>query len=98
MRVASALPGERFAVVTLTIAILNLCVAILFVVRAAAVAGLAPMDVVASLPSVIAAAIALKIAPAPRAWPVGAEIAFAIGGAVTVASLAALGRSFAVFP
>lgn len=98
MRVVSAPPGERFAAATMTVALLNLCVAILFVVRAPAVAGTSPRAVVASLPSVVAAGIALRLAPAPLAWPLDAEIAFAIGGAVTVVSLATLGRSFAVFP
>ncbi len=98
MRVVSAAPIERFATITLTVAFLNLCVAILFIARAPPLRSTTARDVVASLPSVIAAAIALKLAPSPRAWPIGAEIAFAIGGAVTIGSLASLGRSFAVFP
>jgi len=84
------------SVPTFAIAALNACVAVLFFVRAPAVRETSARDVVASLPSVVVAGVALEIAPAT--WPLAAEIALAVGAATTIASLASLGRSFAVFP
>lgn len=78
------------------IAALDLVVAILFLVRGAALAHGPARDVVAAIPSIVIGALAVKLAP--ERWPIGCELAFAIGAALAVGSLATLGRSFAILP
>jgi protein-S-isoprenylcysteine O-methyltransferase Ste14 len=47
---------------------------------------------------VILGGVAIRIAPAPHTWPVVANVLFLFGGALAIASLATLGRSFSVLP
>lgn len=98
LRLVEARPSDRFAPTTLAIVALDATVALLFVVRAPAVREASPAAIAASLPSLVVAALALRLAPPPGAWPLGAGLAFAAGALVAIASLASLGRSFAVLP
>ncbi|MHB8872628.1 MAG: methyltransferase family protein [Myxococcaceae bacterium] len=89
---------DRLSPVRLTVFALNACAGTLFLARSRTEEE-APLGlIVASLPSMVLAALALKLAPAPGLWPVGAQAAFAAGGLVAVIALGSLGRSFAVFP
>jgi protein-S-isoprenylcysteine O-methyltransferase Ste14 len=71
-------------------------VCVLFLRRSAAMRDPQPMDIVAALPSVLMAGLVQRFA-APE-WTIAHEVLFAIFGALTVASLATLGGSFAIFP
>lgn len=98
LALASAPPGTAATPVRLTVALLNACVGGLLLARAPARREAPARDVVASLPALAAGGWALHVAPAPSAWPLAAEIAFACGGLIAAASLLTLGRSFAVLP
>jgi len=80
----------------IAIAALDLSVALLFLARGAAIAHADPVDVLATLPSIVIGALAVELAPAR--WPIACELAFATGAALAIASLATLGRSFAILP
>lgn len=88
-------PGPPW-LVRIAIAALDLAVAILFLTRGAALAHAEPLDVLATLPSIVVGALAVKLAPA--AWPLASELGLALGAALAILSLATLGRSFAVLP
>jgi protein-S-isoprenylcysteine O-methyltransferase Ste14 len=95
---ADTTPANRWSVVRVTLSALNACAGILFFRRAASRRAAPLTSIVASLPSVILAALALRFAPVPTSWPLAAEILFAAGGVAAMVSLAFLGRSFALFP
>jgi len=98
LRLATAPAAARFGVVTLTLVAVNACVGVLFLARAPAVEHGPSRAIVESVPSMVAGGVALSIAPPPESWRVGAQIAFASGGALAVLSLVSLGRSFAILP
>jgi protein-S-isoprenylcysteine O-methyltransferase Ste14 len=89
---------ERRSIVRLTVSLLNVCVGLLLITRAPAVRRGSALALAASLPSMIAGGLALRLAPAPAAWSRAPEVLFAFGGAFAVFALASLGRSFAVLP
>jgi protein-S-isoprenylcysteine O-methyltransferase Ste14 len=90
--------GHLGSVVGVTVAVINLAVALLFVVRRApAKSASALQEVLAGL-ALPCGAIALALAPAPESWSAPALAAFSLGGLFAVVSLVTLGRSFAVLP
>ena len=80
----------------IAIAALDLGVAILFLARGAALVHAQPLDVLATLPSIVVGALAVQLAP--PTWPRASELGFALGAALAIVALATLGRSFAILP
>lgn len=70
---------------------------VLFLVRGPAFAHGDVWAILRALPSALVAGFAWRLAPQAD-WPMHALAVVAVGGALTVSSLAALGRSFAIFP
>ena len=81
-----------------TVAALNLAAGLLFLFRKQATAFASWRDCGLCLGSLVMSGVALKLAPAMTAWPLVAELAFAVAGAAAVGSLVALGPSFGIFP
>ncbi|MCC6523904.1 MAG: hypothetical protein IT373_14695 [Polyangiaceae bacterium] len=83
-----------------TVALLNACAALAFATRHAARARgvLWSADTALCLCGAALGGVVLGLAPPGGAWPLACSVAFALGGAVAVAGLASLGRSFAVLP
>lgn len=88
-------PGPPWSV-RIAIAALDLAVAILFLARGAALGHAQPLDVLATLPSIVVGALAVQLAP--PVWPRASELAFVLGAALAIVALATLGRSFAILP
>jgi protein-S-isoprenylcysteine O-methyltransferase Ste14 len=80
------------------VAALHITVAVLLAVRAPVAKRGSAWSIVASLPSLVAAGWALKMAPPPADWAVGAQVLFFLGGTLTIVSFLFLGASFAVLP
>jgi protein-S-isoprenylcysteine O-methyltransferase Ste14 len=97
-RWVEAPPGMRAQPATLAVCALHAVVAVLFVVRRPVEATPALGDLARALPSVVLGALALALAARVPAWPPGAVAMVALGASVSIASLAWLGRSFAVLP
>ena len=95
--ITSSVP-ERFSVVRISIAALNLCVGILFLFRDPLKKNGTVPAILASLPSLLIAGFALKLAAPLNRWPLGLEILFASGTAVAIFAFLTLGRSFALLP
>ena len=55
-------------------------------------------DLLMAVPSLIVCGVAFKFAPSPAAWPVAAQVVFAIATLFAITSLICLGRNFAVLP
>jgi len=89
---------QPFAPPRLVIAVLNLVVGLLLVFRSPLVASGSIGALILALPAVLVAGLALKLSAPLESWPLSAELLFAAGGALAVASFAALGRSFAILP
>jgi len=94
----NAAPGDRWTVVRLGIAALHLLVGALVMRRE-------PLDrlgsasqLAAALPALVISGMALRLAPAPQHWPLIAQGVFGVGTALTLVSLARLGRSFSILP
>lgn len=90
--------SDSLTPVRFTVSALNAVVGVLFVARAPVIRHGSVADVAVSLPAVAVAGIALKLAPPPHAWPLGAEIPFVAGAALALSSFLFLGRSFAILP
>lgn len=90
-------PGGR-SLVGLTMVALDLTAAILFALRSPPQSESSFRDVFLCLGSVVAGGLALKLAPPYASWPLWTAVVFALAGVAAIASLARLGRSFAVFP
>ena len=95
--------------VRIALAGLNLLVGLLFLRRSASVASGGVRAIAASLPSMVLGALAVRFAQTPPAfvaassgapahWPAPGQVLFVLGAALTCASLATLGRSFAFLP
>lgn len=89
---------DRLTPVRLTIAALNFVVGVLFIARAPVIRHGSVADVAVSIPAVAVAGLALKLAPPPHEWPLGAEVPFVAGAALAAVSFVFLGRSFAILP
>jgi protein-S-isoprenylcysteine O-methyltransferase Ste14 len=80
------------------VAALHITVAALLVLRSPVVIRGSFWSISASIPALVAAGWALKIAPHPRDWSVSAQVLFAAGGLLAIVSFLYLGSSFAVLP
>jgi len=96
--ILTAEEGDAVTLVRLVTSGLNLCVGVLFLLRAPAVRHGSVASVALSIPGVVAAGLALRLAPAPSLWPFCSAVLFALGGLLAVVSFVSLGRSFAVLP
>jgi protein-S-isoprenylcysteine O-methyltransferase Ste14 len=83
---------------TLAVCALHAVVAVLFLVRRPVETAPSASDLARALPSMVAGAVALALAAAVPAWPIGAVAVLTIGASISAISLASLGRSFAVLP
>lgn len=91
-------PADRWTAVRVTIACLHVGVGLLILFRARAVAQGSFGAMAAALPALLISGWALRSAASPGAWAIGPGVAFVIGGAWAMWSLAALGRCFAILP
>ena len=91
-------PASRLTAARLTIAALNGCVGVLFLLRSAVVRHGSVGAILLSLPSLVIAGAALKLAPSPELWGAYANVVFVVGGALAWAAFVSLGRSFAILP
>ncbi len=91
---------DRPIAIRVAIAAMNLTVAGLFLWRSRPLASPTFGALVRALPSMVLASAAVKLADdaVDGAWPIAAQVVFAVGAAGAVASLLTLGRSFAFFP
>ena len=90
--------ADGATLVRLVLVAFNLVVATLFLVRAPAVRKGSPRDMICVLPSLLVAAFAFKLAPAPADWPLAATMLFASGAFVAIVAAVNLGPDFAIFP
>jgi protein-S-isoprenylcysteine O-methyltransferase Ste14 len=90
-------PEERWSVPTLTLAALNGLVGTLFLIRAPLRAAGSAWHLAAAIPNFVLGALAYGLAR-EQSWPIHAQVLFAVGGLLTLTSLACLGRSFAILP
>jgi protein-S-isoprenylcysteine O-methyltransferase Ste14 len=74
----------------------NLVAGVLFLMRSGAKESTSATDLLSALPSLLASGLAFRLAA--RDWPAWAVIVHALFAGWSVASLATLGRSFAVLP
>jgi protein-S-isoprenylcysteine O-methyltransferase Ste14 len=84
--------------VRIAIAGLNLTVAFLLVSRSTPLESGSTSDVLKSLPALVAAGLALRLAGPTNIWPLSSRALFVLGSLVAIRSLLGLGRSFAVLP
>lgn len=84
--------------VRLCISLLNLLVGLLFLTRSPLLKPGAPSSLIISLPSLLIAGLAFKLAPPTDLWPIYAELVFVTGALFTFISFIYLGRNFAVLP
>ena len=94
--VAGLVAGDGPWIPRAGISALNVTVGVLFVARSAAMEPGAFRDAAYAAPSVVASAVGSTWSA--DVWPAWAEIVFVLASAWTLASLGALGRSFAVLP
>jgi len=80
------------------IALLNLLVGCLFLIRQPAKAVGGVRDVLQALPALVVAGLGLKLAHAPVAWPVAVQVVFLAGVLLAGWSFLRLGKCFAVLP
>ena len=83
--------------VRLSLSVINLAVAALFLFRSRAHDHGTVRTMVAALPAIVLAAATVKLTHG-AVWSVGAQTLFVTGAALTVTSLLALGQSFALLP
>lgn len=95
---AHTAPESRFSAVRISIALVNLLVGVLFLLRSRPRHLGRAGDLAAALPSFLAGGLALSLSAAPVNWSVLANMLFCVGAAITMWSLASLGRLFAIFP
>ena len=96
--VMRALSEGGLATPTLAMATINVTAGALFLLRDTARAEAHGAVVAMILPTVALPALALGVAPPPASWSALAQWVFVVGAIGAVASLAALGKSFAIFP
>lgn len=80
------------------VSILHLTVALAIVRRAPLVRMGSPRALLSSLPALIVAGIAFRVAAPLPSWPVGIEAVFVLGAGLTIYTFVSLGESFAVLP
>lgn len=80
------------------VVLLHAVVGVLFLVRRPVVRSGSFASALASAPSVIVAGFAVTPGASAATWSPHAEAVFVLGGAVAIAALLSLGRSFAVLP
>lgn len=95
---AAAPEAERLSAVRCLVAGLNAAVGVALVVRSRLVRPGRVAALAASVPALAIAGVAFAATPPADTWPRHAEVLFAVGGLVAIASIASLGRSFAIFP
>lgn len=86
------------SVVGVTTACIDFTAAVLFLLRRPPEKEIAFGPAIACLLSAGAGSVSLALAPPVASWHPAATTAFALGGLAAIASLVALGRSFAVLP
>ena len=77
---------------------LHVVVGLLFFVRCPVLRSGSCASAIAAAPSVLVAGFAVAPSAGAAPWPPFAEAVFVLGGAIAVAALLSLGRSFAVMP
>ncbi len=95
---AHAAPADRLGVVRLCIAALHLAVGALVLFRNPLGQLGSARQLAAALPALVISGLALQQAPLPHAWPAAAQLIFALGTGLVLASFAHLGRSFSILP
>ena len=90
--------AERFSMVRISITALNLCVGILFLIRGPLKKNGTTRAIIASLPSLLIAGFAVKLAAPLHRWPLPLELLFVAGTIIAIVAFLALGRSFALLP
>ncbi len=88
--------ADRPLAVQASLSGLNVLLAVLFARRAASSRAPAAAEVLAALPSLMIGGLLVRLAGS--SWPPGAVVLFVAGCLAAGLSLAALGRSFGVFP
>jgi protein-S-isoprenylcysteine O-methyltransferase Ste14 len=96
--VLRAEPGAWSSPVTWTTLALAVCVGALFARRVAVRREPTRWLVLQAVPALAIPIWAQAVTPSPVDWPLLADSAFVLGGALTVTSLLTLGRSFAILP
>lgn len=96
--VLGTVPGAWRSPVRWGISGINLLVGVLFMVRRPVIAHGGLRDIMLSLPGLLIAGVALKLAPPVYSWSVTAQALFGVGVVLTAWSFLCLGRSFAVLP
>jgi len=91
-------PGPDISPVRICITLLAALVGVLVIVRRPLRRSGSPRSMLRATPSFLTAGVLFKLAPQLNAWPAFAQWTFVLGTAITVASMAWLGRSFAVLP
>lgn len=86
------------ATTTWAISLLHLTVAYAIVRRAPLGQMGSPRALVSSLPALVLAGLALRLAAPLGTWPVFLEVAFLVGAALAIWTFLAMGESFAVLP
>lgn len=84
--------------VRICIALLHLCVGLLFLFRTPLKAAADGKQISLVLISFLGGAVPFALAPPAQTWPVHAQASFAVGILLAVLSLTYLGRSFAILP
>jgi protein-S-isoprenylcysteine O-methyltransferase Ste14 len=91
-------PGSGVSPVRICITLLAALVGVLVIVRRPLRRGGTTRSMLLAIPSFLTAGVLFKLAPHVNAWPVFAQWTFVLGTAITVTSMAWLGRSFAILP
>jgi protein-S-isoprenylcysteine O-methyltransferase Ste14 len=95
---AAAADGPRALPVRICLALLNLSVGLLFLIRRPLLRGGDLRSSLICLPSFVVSGFAFKLSAPPDSWPIHAETVFAAGTVLTLVSFCILGRCFAIFP
>lgn len=90
--------GPGISPVRICITLLAVLVGTLVMVRRPLLRDGSSRSMLLALPSFFMAGVLFKLAPDTRAWPGFAQWTFVCGTAITLASMAWLGRSFGVLP
>ncbi len=98
LAVTSEAAEARPFAVRWTVAALHGVVGVMLVLRAPQRRGGSATDLLVSLPALIVAGWAMKVAPDGSRWPLHAEAVFVVGGTITLVAFLYLGRSFAILP
>jgi protein-S-isoprenylcysteine O-methyltransferase Ste14 len=96
--VVAAEESDRFSLVRLGLAGLQVLVGLLFILREPARRHAGWAATLAALPALFLGGAAISSMPAAHTWSAGTMTLFAVGLILTVASFATLGRSFCILP